>query len=157
MMATPILIMWLLAIALILHVFEEVWVSEYKKGQVTWGTVILNYAPIVENIPIFIFAIVLAVIGWRSPMISGILLSVCLTHPLLDHVGLSIKTQSIRAGSLTAIFLMLPLSIWAYAVGYNNALFQAPALVISGMTGLGISIWLFWEVEKELQQKSRSS
>ena len=152
-MNLPTLALWLLAIALMLHVLEEVWVTEYLKGQVTWGEVISNYAPIVENIPIFIFAIVLPLIGWRSPLLIGILPAVSLTHPLLDHINLSVKYRRFRPGSFTAIFLMMPLSLWLYDLGTTDNLFRTYQLIISGVIGLGISIWLWREVEKD-QKKS---
>ena len=110
-----------------------------------------NYALLTEHIPIFVFAIALAIIAWRLPLISGILPAVCLTHPLIDHIGLSVKYHEFRPGSFSAIFLMLPLSLWLYDIASNQNFFPISALVISGAIGLGISIWLWWEVEKELK------
>lgn len=143
---------WLLAIALILHTIAEGWLPEYKKHKPDWQAVAFNRALFLDNFPIFIFAIVLAAIGWRLPIVSGILPAVGLTHPLLDHVGLSFKMRQVRPGSWTGLFLMWPLSIWVYAIAYNQNLFKPLALGMSFVIGLAISIWLYWAVIQEAKQ-----
>jgi hypothetical protein len=151
-MAMQDLAFWLVAIALILHTIAEAWLPEYAKRKPNWQAVVFNRAMFLENFPIFIFAIGLGAIGWRWPIVSGILLAVGVTHPLLDHVGLSWKMRQVRPGSWTGLFLMLPLSVWAYMIAYTQNLFKPIDLVISFAVGLAISIWLYWAVIQEVQQ-----
>jgi Protein of unknown function with HXXEE motif len=143
---------WLVAIALILHTIAEGWLPEYEKRQPDWQAVVFNQALFRENFPIFIFAIGLAAIGWRWPIVSGILPAVGVTHPLLDHVGLSWKMRQVRPGSWTGLFLMWPLSVWIYTIAYSQNLFQLLEFAISFTIGLAISIWLYWAVIQETQQ-----
>jgi Protein of unknown function with HXXEE motif len=143
---------WLVAIALILHTIAEGWLPEYEKHKPDWQAVAFNRALWLDNFPIFVFAIVLAAIGWRLPIVSGILPAVGVTHPLLDHVGLSWKMRQVRPGSWTGLFLMLPLSVWVYTIAYGQNLFKPIDLAISFTIGLAISIWLYWSVIQAAQQ-----
>lgn len=142
---------WLLAFALIIHTIEEGWLPEYEGKQSDWRALAFNRSLFLEYLPIFIFAIVLATIGWHLPLLSGILPAIGLTHPVLDHVGLSWKTQHLRPGSWTGIFLFFSLSVWFYIISNAQNLFKPYELLISGIIGLAISIWLFWMVEQEIQ------
>lgn len=144
--------LWLLAFALIIHTIDEGWLHEYQKAKQNWRSVIFNRLLFLDNLPIFIFSISLAMIGWRWPILGGILPAVGLTHPLLDHLGLSWKTDQVRPGSWTGLFLLLPLSIWVYVVSNAYGLFKLNEFLISGMMGLAISIALFWIVAKETQK-----
>lgn len=144
--------LWLLAFALIIHTIDEGWLHEYQKAKSNWRSVIFNRLLFLDNLPIFIFSISLAMIGWRWPILGGILPAVGLTHPLLDHLGLSWKTDQVRPGSWTGLFLLLPLSIWVYVVSNAYSLFKLHEFLISGMMGLAISIALFWIAAKETQK-----
>jgi Protein of unknown function with HXXEE motif len=136
--------LWLLAAALIVHTLAEVWIPEYEKVKPHWRSVVFNRSLFLDNLPVFIFSIVTAIAGWKLPLISGILPAVGLTHPLLDHIGLSLNHQKIRPGSLTGILLLLPLSGWVYSIGYSHHLLSFNQLLISGVIGLSISVWLLW-------------
>lgn len=151
-MDIQIIALWLLAFALIIHTIEEGWLPVYKSGQSNWRSLVFNRPLFLENLPIFIFAIALAAVGWRWPLLAGILPAIGLTHPLLDHVGLSWKTRHLRPGSWTGLFLLFPLSIWVFAIGNTQQLFMPYEVFISGSIGLAISIWLFWMVDQEIQK-----
>ena len=146
------LAIWLLAFALIIHTIAEAWLPEYQKVKPNWRAVVFNRFLFLENLPIFILAIGLAIVGWRWSFLSGILPAVGLTHPLLDHLGLSWKTRKVRPGSGTGLFLLLPLSIWVYVIGNTYNLFKLYELLISGVLGSAISIWLFWVVDQEREK-----
>jgi Protein of unknown function with HXXEE motif len=143
---------YLLAIALIVHTIAEGWLPEYEKVKPDWQSVVFNRLLFLENLPVFIFAIATAIAGWRLPILSGILPAVGLTHPLLDHLGLSWKTQKLRPGSLTGLFLLLPLSIAVYSLGYTHHLWKLHELLIGGAVGLAISVWLLWMTVQESQK-----
>jgi Protein of unknown function with HXXEE motif len=134
----------LLAIALIAHTIAEVWIPAYQKVQPDWRSVVFDRLLFLDNLPVFILAIGAAVAGWQWPIVGGILPAVGLTHPLLDHLGLSWKTQQLRPGSLTGLLLLLPLSLWIYALVYTQQILTIQEFLISGAIGLGISVWLLW-------------
>ncbi|WP_299408949.1 HXXEE domain-containing protein [Acaryochloris sp. IP29b_bin.148] len=142
---------WLVAFAIIIHTIEEGWLPEYQKASSKLQVVKSTRFFIVENAIIFIFVIGLAIVGWRWPILSGILPAIGLTHPFLDHVGLSWKGRKLRPGIWTGLFLMVPFSIWAYSLANTHNLFKLHELVISGAVGLAISIWLYWMVVQEIK------
>ena len=146
------LAIWLLAIALIFHVIEEGWFPEYQKAKPNWRSVMFNRPLFLDNLPIFIFAILMGVIGWRWPIIAGILPAIAFTHPLLDHAGLSWKARKLRPGSWSGLLLLFPLSIWVYAIAHANHWFKPHEFLISGVIGLAISTGLFWIVVQDTEQ-----
>jgi hypothetical protein len=152
-MSLPDLSIRLLAIALILHTIAEAYLPEYQKVKPNWRSVVLNRLLFFDNLPIFIFVIAVGSIGWRWPMMGGVLPAICLTHPLLDHLGLSWQAKKWRPGSYTGLFLLLPLSVLVYGLGFSHHLIQGYELLISGAIGLAISIWLFWIVGQESKKQ----
>lgn len=147
------LLIWLLAIALILHTIAEVWLPAYAKVKPDWHLVVFDRVLFLENVPVFIFVFVTALAGWKLPILGMILPAVGLTHPLLDHLFLSWKYKQLRPGSLTGLLLLFPLSVWVYYLGYTQHLITIPAGLISGVIGLMISVWLLWEVIKFSQSQ----
>jgi Protein of unknown function with HXXEE motif len=143
--------MWLLAIALIIHTIAEVWLPEYERLKPNWRSVVFNRTLFLENLPVFMFSIGVAIAGWQLPIVGGILPAIGLTHPLLDHLGLSWKIQKLRPGSWTGLLLLFPLSILVYALGYIHRLLTLQELLISGAIGLAISVWLLWMSIPETQ------
>jgi Protein of unknown function with HXXEE motif len=143
--------MWLLAIALIIHTIAEVWLPEYERLKPNWRSVVFNRALFLENLPVFMFSIGVAIAGWQLPIVGGLLPAIGLTHPLLDHLGLSWKMQKLRPGSWTGLLLLFPLSILVYALGYIHRLLTLQELLISGAIGLAISVWLLWMTIPETQ------
>jgi Protein of unknown function with HXXEE motif len=152
-MALQNLSIWLLAIALILHTIAEVWLPAYEKVKPNWRLVLFDTGLFLENILVFIFAFVTALAGWQWQILGMILPAVGLTHPLLDHLFLSWKYQQLRPGTLTGLFLLFPLSIWVYYLGYTQQLFSLQAVLISGAIGLAISVWLLWETIQAPQSR----
>jgi hypothetical protein len=144
---------WLLAIALILHTIAEVWLPAYEKVKLNCRLVLFDPVLFQENILVFIFAFVTALAGWQWQILGMILPAVGLTHPLLDHLFLSWKYQQLRPGTLTGLFLLFPLSIWVYYLGYTQQLLSLQAVLISGAIGLAISVWLLWEVIQASQSR----
>jgi Protein of unknown function with HXXEE motif len=143
-MTFPNISIWLLAAALIIHTIAEAWLPEWKKVKPNWQSVVFNRVLFLDNLPIFVFAIAIAFAGWKLPMIGGILPAIGITHPLFDHVGLSLRGKKIRPGSWTGILLLFPLSIWVYSIGYSQQLLPLTDFLISGAIGLSISGWLLW-------------
>jgi hypothetical protein len=136
--------MGVLAIALIVHTIAEAWLPEYERLKSNWRAVVFNRVLFLDNLPIFLFAIGVAIAGWQLPIVGGVLPAIGLTHPLLDHLGLSWKLQKLRPGSWTGLLLLFPLSILVYVLGYTYHLFTLSEFLISGAIGLAISVWLLW-------------
>ncbi|NJL63106.1 MAG: HXXEE domain-containing protein [Methylacidiphilales bacterium] len=155
------LLIWLLGLALILHTIEEAWLPAYAKVKPDWRLVVFDgQSPVydhrvlfLENIPVFIFAFITALAGWQWQILGMILPAIGLTHPLLDHLFLSWKYQQLRPGTLTGLFLLFPLSIWVYYLGYTRQLLSLQTVLISGAIGLAISVWLLWETIQASQRQ----
>jgi hypothetical protein len=145
-MQLPELSIWLLVLAVIIHTISEAWLPEYEKVKPDWRSVVFNRLLWLDNLPIFIAAIVAGLVGWRWPIVGGILPAVGVTHPLFDHLGLSLKAGKLRPGSWTGLFLFWPAGIFVYAIAYTHQLASISELIISGTIGLAISIWLLWSV-----------
>lgn len=139
-----------LAIAIIVHTVDEAWFGAEQKALPDWRTVIFNRALFLDNLPIFIFVIGGALVGWQWKIVGGILPAIGVTHTLLDHLALSWKTQKLRPGSWTGLLLLLPLSVGFYALSYTYRILAFHELFISGAIGLAISIWLLWMTKQEL-------
>jgi Protein of unknown function with HXXEE motif len=107
-----------------------------------------------DNLPIFIFSIGVALAGWQWPIVGGILPAIGITHSLLDHLGLSWKTQKLRPGSWTGLLLLLPLSLGVYVLSYTYHILAFHEFVISGTVGLGISVWLLWMTVQQSPEHS---
>ena len=155
LMAVTDLAIWLVALAIIIHTVEEGWLPEYQKATSKSQVVKSTRFFVLENGIIFIFVIALAIVGGRWPIISGILPAIGLTHPFLDHVGLSWKGQKLRPGIWTGLLLMVPFSVWTYSLANSHNLFKLYELVISGAIGFAISIWLYWMVVQEMKSLSK--
>jgi Protein of unknown function with HXXEE motif len=152
-MALQNLSIWLLAFTLILHTIAEVWLPAYEKVKPNWRLVVFDRVLFLENIPVFIFAFITALAGWQWQILGMILPAIGITHPLLDYLFLSWKYQQLRPGTLTGLFLLFPLSIWVYYLGYTQHLLTLPFVLISGGIVLAISVWLLWEVIQAPQSR----
>jgi Protein of unknown function with HXXEE motif len=144
----------LLAAALIIHTIAEAWIPAYQKAQPDWKSVVFDRVLFLDNLPIFIFSIGVALAGWQWPIVGGILPAIGITHSLLDHLGLSWKTQKLRPGSWTGLLLLLPLSLGVYVLSYTYHILAFHEFVISGTVGLGISVWLLWMTVQQSPEHS---
>jgi Protein of unknown function with HXXEE motif len=134
----------LLAVALIIHTIAEAWIPAYQKAKPDWRSVIFDRVLFLDNLPIFIFSVSVALAGWQWPIVGGLLPAIGLTHSLLDHLGLSWKNQKLRPGSWTGLLLLLPLSLGVYALSYTHHILAFHEFLISSVIGLVISVWLLW-------------
>ncbi|MBW4508296.1 MAG: HXXEE domain-containing protein [Scytonematopsis contorta HA4267-MV1] len=134
----------LLAVGLIVHTIAEAWIPAYQKVKPDWQSVVFDRVLFLDNLPIFIFSIGVALAGWQWPIVGGLLPAIGLTHSLLDHLGLSWKNQKLRPGSWTGLLLLLPLSLGVYTLSYTYHILAFYEFLISGAVGLAISLWLLW-------------
>jgi Protein of unknown function with HXXEE motif len=141
-----------IALALIIHTIAEAWIPAYQKIRPDWRSVVFDPVLFRDNVPFFILSLGAAVVGWRWPIVGGILPAVGLTHPLFDHLGLSWKNKKLRPGSWTGLLLLWPLSIGTYGVIYSNRSLTLLEFLVSGAIGLGISLVLLWLVGQESAQ-----
>jgi Protein of unknown function with HXXEE motif len=142
----------LIALALVIHTIAEAWIPVYQKIRPDWRSVVFDPILFRDNVPFFILSLGAAVVGWRWPIVGGILPAVGVTHPLLDHLGLSWKNKKLRPGSWTGLLLLWPLSIGTYVVIHNNQSLTLVELLVSGAIGLGISFVLLWLAVQESAQ-----
>jgi Protein of unknown function with HXXEE motif len=145
----------LIALALVIHTIAEAWIPAYQKIRPDWRAAVFDPILFRDNVPFFILSLGAAVVGWRWPIVGGILPAVGVTHPLLDHLGLSWKNKKLRPGSWTGLLLLWPLSIGTYVVIYNNRSLTLVELLVSGAIGLGISFVLLWLALQESAQSQK--
>jgi hypothetical protein len=138
-----------IAIALIIHTIAEAWLPVYQKVRPDWRSVVLDPILFRDNVPFFILSLAGAVLGWQWPIIGGILPAVGLTHPLLDHLGLSWKNKRLRPGSWTGLLLLWPLSLGTYIAIYRDRSLTVTELLVSVSIGLGVSFVLLWLATQE--------
>jgi Protein of unknown function with HXXEE motif len=138
-----------IAIALIIHTIAEAWLPVYQKVRPDWRSVMLDPILFRNNVPFFILSLAGAVLGWQWPIIGGILPAVGLTHPLLDHLGLSWKNKRLRPGSWTGLLLLWPLSLGTYISIYCDRSLTVTELLVSVSIGLGVSFVLLWLATQE--------
>jgi hypothetical protein len=138
-----------IAIALIIHTIAEAWLPVYQKVRPDWRSVVLDPILFRNNFPFFILSLAGAVLGWQWPIIGGILPAVGLTHPLLDHLGLSWKNKRLRPGSWTGLLLLWPLSLGTYIAIYRDRSLTVTELLVSVSIGLGVSFLLLWLATQE--------
>ena len=138
-----------IAIALTIHIIAEAWIPACRKAWPNWRSAVFDPVLFSDNAPFFILSLGAAVVGWKWPIIGSILPVVGVSHPLLDHLGLSWKNKKLRPGSWTGLLLLFPLSMGTYIVIFNNQVLTLLELLVSGAIGLGISLWLFWMVGQE--------
>jgi Protein of unknown function with HXXEE motif len=138
-----------IAIALIIHTIAEAWIPVYQRVRPDWRSVVLDPILFRNNVPFFILSLAGAVLGWQWPIIGGILPAVGLTHPLLDHLGLSWKNKRLRPGSWTGLLLLWPLSLGTYIAIYRDRSLTVTELLVSVSIGLGVSFVLLWLATQE--------
>jgi uncharacterized membrane protein HdeD (DUF308 family) len=138
-----------IAIALIIHTIAEAWLPVYQRVRPDWRSVVLDPILFRNNVPFFILSLAGAVLGWQWPIIGGILPAVGLTHPLLDHLGLSWKNKRLRPGSWTGLLLLWPLSLGTYIAIYRDRSLTVTELLVSVSIGLGVSFVLLWLAAQE--------
>jgi hypothetical protein len=138
-----------IAIALIIHTIAEAWLPVYQRVRPDCRSVVLDPILFRDNVPFFILSLAGAVLGWQWPIIGGILPAVGLTHPLLDHLGLSWKNKRLRPGSWTGLLLLWPLSLGTYIAIYRDRSLTVTELLVSVAIGLGVSFVLLWLATQE--------
>jgi uncharacterized membrane protein HdeD (DUF308 family) len=138
-----------IAIALIIHTIAEAWLPVYQRVRPDWRSVVLDPILFRDNVPFFILSLAGAVLGGQWPIIGGILPAVGLTHPLLDHLGLSWKNKRLRPGSWTGLLLLWPLSLGTYIAIYRDRSLTVTELLVSVAIGLGVSFVLLWLAMQE--------
>jgi hypothetical protein len=140
-------LLWLLVLAIAIHTLDEASAPQRSAGK---GFLAL-FDPAIwqENLVIFLALILAAALGSYWLLLASILPAVAVTHPFLDHVALSITQRQIRPGTLTALFLMLPMGIVFYGLVYQYRWLGPIDLAASGAIGLGVSLLLLWLTLKE--------
>jgi Protein of unknown function with HXXEE motif len=141
-MTTVSLLLWLLALAIVIHAIDEASAPQRAAGR---GFAAL-FEPAIwqENLIIFLALILGAALGSYWLLLAGILPAVAVTHPFLDHVVLSFTHRQLRPGTFTALLLMLPIGIAFYGLAYQYRWLGLIDLAVSGAIGLGVSLLLLW-------------
>jgi hypothetical protein len=116
---TQMIIAWsspsTLAIAIAVHSFEEAIMLPLYQKSIGLSTINTKMEILLDNLPVFLILpfsseYLTKVLG--DDTVRLVLATICLLHPLSDHVYFTNKLKRLRPGSITAIFLLLPLGFW---------------------------------------------
>jgi hypothetical protein len=140
------LLLWLLALAIVIHSLAEASTPGRIAGQGLQA--VFDRSIWLDNLPIFIALVIGAILGSQWSIWAGIIPAVAITHPFLDHVTLSIGGRKLRPGTGTALFLMLPLGVIFFGLAFQHNWLSPLDLVVGGGIGLAISLLLLWLVVK---------
>jgi len=136
-------ILWLVPLACVLHAWEERsgdWKGWTEKAfglrlaswdvfYATSGTLILA-------------AMVGALIGWRLPALALTIPAVLVIHALSLHVLPSLAQRRLAPGTVTAVLLYLPVTVWALYGAYLDGALGPHVVVISVLLGVLYSLRL---------------
>jgi Protein of unknown function with HXXEE motif len=140
------LLLWLLVTAIIIHTLAEASAPRRIAGQGLRA--VFDRAIWLDKLPTFIALLMAGILGSQWSILTGIIPTVAIAHPLLDHVALSVVYRKLRPGSGTALFLMLPLGVVFYGLAYQQDWLQSIDILVGGSIGLAISLRLLWSVIK---------
>lgn len=129
-----------LAAAIALHTVEESFqVPWYHRALGLDRTSTVSQV-LLDSVPIFIVLPLSAYLSSYHAWIRGTLATVALTHPLLDHVALTVQWRKPRPGLGSALGLLLPLGVWNVAKILPTS---HSSVVGGGAVGFFISILLY--------------
>jgi hypothetical protein len=140
------LLLWLLVLAIVIHSLAEASTPARLSGQ---GLIaVFDRSIWLDNLPIFIALAIGAMLGSKWSIWAGIIPTVAITHPILDHAALSFTHRQLRPGTATALLLMLPLGALFFGLAFKSNWLQSIDLLVGGGIGLAISLLLLWLVFK---------
>jgi hypothetical protein len=131
-------VLWILVMAFAAHVLEE-----YRLGWVEWATSALGLHVdattfFLVNASAMVMAIATAMIGWRLPEVSLLLPASLLTNAILFHIFPTVVQHRFSPGTITAIFLYLLLTAWAYRGAWRDGVLTRRVIMISSVLGAAL-------------------
>lgn len=131
-------VLWILVIAFAAHVLEE-----YRFHWVEWATTALHLHVDVTifflvNAAAMVMAFAAAMLGWRCPEVSLSLPASLLINAVIFHILATIVQLRWSPGTLTAVVLYLPLTIWTYRCARRDGVLTRRVAVISTIIGAAI-------------------
>ena len=128
-------LIWLTLIAYAVHVLEEAaldwksWAQNSLKLNVNWATFD------VANLAVMFIGIATAMIGWQLPMVGLIVPALMLINGIFFHILPTLIQRKFSPGTITAVILFLPISIWIYAGAYQDNVLTWTQLIGSLILG----------------------
>jgi hypothetical protein len=128
-------VLWVLVTASALHVVEE-----HHMGWQGWAAQVLarriGMAPTwsdfwATNGLLMFFGVSAAVVGWRAPAFALAYPALCLVNAAFFHILPSATARRPNPGFFTAVFLYVPIGIWAYVAASSDGVLAAGTLLLS--------------------------
>ena len=142
---------WLLTVAYAGHILEEYvldwrgWAQETSKLKLEWTEFF------VANFAVIVLGIAASVVGFDCPVFAYMFVGLAVINAVFAHIGGSIITRKLSPGSITSIFLFLPICAWAYLIAAEKGLLALPFLLIT--LGGGLLMMLFPVFLQIIKQK----
>ena len=139
----------ILICAYFLHMIEE-----YKCGWLKWarslsGLAIREIEFIIVNALVLIIGISCTIIGYSCPIISLSFAGLVLVNALFAHIGTTIVKHIYSPGTITSIFLFLPLGIWVYYDSIARNIISVYAVFITLIIGFAMmSVPIIFQIIK---------
>jgi Protein of unknown function with HXXEE motif len=144
-----------LAAAIAIHTLEEAMILPFYQKAIGMSHINTRLETILDSLPVFLILPLSS--EYLTKMLGDnnirlVLATICLWHPLFDHVYFTHKLRRLRPGSITAILMLLPLGIWNFFQYQlpKDSRSQAFDMAAVGLGGL-ISYFLYSEVATELK------
>lgn len=127
---------WILTVAYAAHILEEYalnwkkWAQEVSNLQLEWTEFF------VANFAVIILGISCSVVGFSCPFFSYLFVGLAFMNGLFAHIGTTIIKRKFSPGTITSVFLFLPICIWTYYIAREKGLLTISFALISLSGGL---------------------
>lgn len=135
-------VLWVGVIAVALHVIEE-----YSEGWVTWanfeigprlGVTFTEGDFFVTNTALIFIALAGAAIGWWAPAVSLAIPALFVINAVFFHMVPSARGDRLTPGTLSAVFIYLPVSVWMFWAASEDGHLDFGTLVGAFVIGAAI-------------------
>jgi hypothetical protein len=132
-------VLWVGVIAAGLHVIEE-----YAEGWLNWanqeigprlGVTITPGDFFITNAALIFFALAGAAIGWWAPAVSLAVPALFIINAVFFHMVPSLTGERLTPGTLSAVFIYLPVAAWMYWAAAEDGVLGFGTVVLSLVLG----------------------
>ncbi len=128
-------VLWIMLFVYALHILEEHtlnwldWARHVLKLDLSWADFY------VTNSIVVVGGICTAMIGWQLPQISLTFPALAIVNALLFHIGPTLVQRRFSPGTITAVFLFLPVGAWSYYGAYLDDILTMRVAIVSVLGG----------------------
>ncbi|MGA7395951.1 MAG: HXXEE domain-containing protein [Solirubrobacterales bacterium] len=138
-------VLWVGVIAAVIHVLEE-----YALGWVAWanhelgprlGIEVTETGFLLSSVSLVFGALAGAAIGWWGPAISLAIPALFVINAVFFHMLPSARTERIIPGTISAVFIYLPVAAWMYWAAAEDGHLSFGTFILSFILGAAFMAW----------------